>query len=109
MSNVISFPTRKIQLDRLIRETVEKNFGDNQPLAKCLESAANDMRDIINTINEKPPTFSFTSSGNSIQENAAGIEKAVNEMRAEYEKVISNLLTQIFQTKIAVCKLTHGE
>ena len=107
MANILQFPTEDVQINKLIKDAIQESVGDNPALAKAFDNVANDMRQIIKKINTNPPQFVFSPNGDSIHLNISLLEESVKTMSADFEKIISDILTLLVREKLTVCKLIH--
>lgn len=107
MAEILQFPSKDVKLNKIIQDAINESVGDNPELAKCFEMVVNEIRQTIKDIDSNPPTFQFTSIGNSLQDNVELIKTAVSNMRDEYSKIICHLLTLLLKEKLAACKTLH--
>ena len=107
MADIINFPSREKQLDKLVRDLIQEGTHGNPELAKCYEEAATQVRQILKELNSSPYAFTFDPKNDSIRDNLDLISESVNKMGEYYWQIISNLLGLLFKEKANTCNLLH--
>ncbi len=109
MGDIIEFPLQKHRISKLLDDSLRNIKSKNPLLELKLRETVNEVKNHFDRLASSPPSFSFTSSGDSLRINEAALRDAVLKLTDDYNKIILDIFSQVAVLKIENCKLTYGK
>ncbi len=107
MGDLIEFPLQKHRINKLLDDSLRNIKSTNPLLELKLRETVNEIKDHFDRLATSPPSFTFTSSDDSLRNNEAALREAVLKLTDDYNKIILDIFAQVAVLKIENCKLTY--